>query len=246
MLVAVEQDEVVGWCDAYLRAGEAPPGLIWPAVREDRCRHGLGAGLFRAAARHLGAVDAFSSHSTTAAGRRFLESRGFAAVATAEVSVVDPRRVADPPSADVFALADVLDRAAELYSLHAGGVGEVYGSAVSPRDMDEWSARTLQDPDLSLAGSHVALLEDRVASLSFLTVAGSRASNEMTATLPELRGRGLAGAVKLTTLRWAATNGIAAVYTSNYADNAAMLAVNRRLGYERVATSVDFRAPASA
>ena len=246
MFVAVEQDEVVGWCDAYLRVGEAPSGLIWAAVREDRRRHGIGAALFDAATQHLGGVDAYSSHSTTAAGKRFVESRGFAAVAAAEVSVADPRRVADHPSADVVPLADVLDCVAELYRLHAGGADEVYGSGVSPRDVDEWSARTLHDPDLSLAGSRVAIVEEGIAALAFLTVAGDRASNEMTATLPELRGRGLARAAKLATLRWAGANGIAAVYTSNYADNAAMLAVNRRLGYERIATSVDFRAPASA
>ncbi len=246
MLVAVEQDEVVGWCDAYLRSGQAPSGLIWPAVREDRRRHGIGAALFGAATQHLGRVDAFSSHSTSAAGRRFLVKRGFGAVASAEVSVVDPSRVADHPAADVVPLADVLDRVAELYRLHAGGVGEVYGAAVSPRDVDEWLARTLHDPDLSLAGSRVAIAEDGIAALAFLTVAGNRGSTELTATLPRLRGRGLAGAVKLATLRWAAANRIAAVFTSNYADNAPMLAVNRRLGYERIATSVDFRAPASA
>jgi GNAT superfamily N-acetyltransferase len=58
-----------------------------------------------------------------------------------------------------------------------------------------------------------------------------RATNEMTATLPQFRRRGLARLAKLASLRWAAEFGVTSVLTSNDRDNPAMLALNDELGY---------------
>jgi GNAT superfamily N-acetyltransferase len=63
-----------------------------------------------------------------------------------------------------------------------------------------------------------------------------------TGTLPEYRGRGLALAVKLASLRWAAARGVTRVFTSNDETNAPMLAVNRRLGYRPVGRGVEYLA----
>ena len=57
------------------------------------------------------------------------------------------------------------------------------------------------------------------------------AYNLMTATLPELKRRGLALAVKLAAARWAQENGFERILTQNDEANAGMLAINRRLGY---------------
>ena len=59
----------------------------------------------------------------------------------------------------------------------------------------------------------------------------SLAYNQMTATLPEFRRRGLALAAKLAAVRWAAANGFERILTENDEANAGMLAINRRLGY---------------
>lgn len=243
--VALDGGEIVGWCATYLREGPDPSGVVWAGVRHDRRGRGTGTALFEAAAAHLRAVGAstFDSYTSTPEGVRFLERRGYEQVAAAEVSSVDPRRAPLPGDGAAVPLASVLDRARELYALHTGALGEVFGAELSAQAFEEWTTRTLDGPDLSHQGSHVVLTDGHVAALAFLTVVGPRASNEMTATVPQLRGRGLARASKLATLSWAAANGIERIYTANYADNEPMLALNRGLGYEPVATSVDFRAP---
>jgi GNAT superfamily N-acetyltransferase len=58
-----------------------------------------------------------------------------------------------------------------------------------------------------------------------------RAENDITGTLPEYRGRGLAHLVKLESLRRVAAKGVTKVFTENDETNASMLAVNTRLGY---------------
>ena len=61
-----------------------------------------------------------------------------------------------------------------------------------------------------------------------------------TGTLPQFRGRGLALAAKIATMRWAAVNGITEIVANNDDTNAGMLAVNRRLGYRPVARRVEY------
>ena len=58
-----------------------------------------------------------------------------------------------------------------------------------------------------------------------------RGENDITGTLAAHRGRGLARLVKHHSLRRAAALGIAEVFTFNDETNAAMLAVNTKLGY---------------
>jgi GNAT superfamily N-acetyltransferase len=100
----------------------------------------------------------------------------------------------------------------------------------------DWKLDDFGVPDLSDDGSFVALEGERVVSLAFLAVDATRklAYNQMTATLPESRRRGLALAVKTAAARWAAANGFERILTENAEDNAGMLAVNERLGYRRL------------
>ncbi|HJQ74910.1 MAG TPA: GNAT family N-acetyltransferase, partial [Gaiellaceae bacterium] len=79
----------------------------------------------------------------------------------------------------------------------------------------------------------VALEGERAVSLAFLAVDPSRrlAYNQMTATLPEFKRRGLALAVKAASARWAQASGFERILTENDAENHGMLAINDRLGY---------------
>ena len=65
----------------------------------------------------------------------------------------------------------------------------------------------------------------------------------MTAVARAWRGRGLARALKAATIAWALDNGLEALEGSNDIDNAAMRAVNRRLGYEPEPDEIQFRGP---
>src|SRR5207244_2997500 len=96
-------------------------------------------------------------------------------------------------------------------------------------------------PDLAWNGSFV-VVGPRLSAFALLFVDREwrRAENEMTGTLPEFRGRGFATIAKVATIQWARANGIEHIYTSNDADNAPMLAINRRLGYRPFKTLTDY------
>lgn len=76
--------------------------------------------------------------------------------------------------------------------------------------------------------------DDRVVGLALLIRAADRtiAGHRMTATAREWRGRGLANALKVATIRWAAARGVDKLQASNDSGNAPMQAVNARFGYE--------------
>jgi RimJ/RimL family protein N-acetyltransferase len=61
-----------------------------------------------------------------------------------------------------------------------------------------------------------------------------------TGTMPGYRGRGLALAVKLGSIHWAAERGVTSMVTRNDDVNAPMLAINRRLGYRPSGRTFDY------
>ena len=65
----------------------------------------------------------------------------------------------------------------------------------------------------------------------------------MTAVKRAWRGRGIATALKATTIAAAIEHGITALETGNDIDNAAMRAVNARLGYRALPDQVTMRGP---
>jgi len=97
---------------------------------------------------------------------------------------------------------------------------------------DEWAFVALAGDDLvGMAG----LLDDEDHP--------ERAENLLTAVRRDLRGRGIARALKSHTLRCAADRGLTEVYTWTQTGNEAMQELNRSLGYVDRDTVVSVRAP---
>lgn len=71
----------------------------------------------------------------------------------------------------------------------------------------------------------------------------TRAENGLTAVRGDWRGRGLAVHLKLLALAWAAEHGITEVYTWTQDGNAAMRALNTRLGYATTRVGVQLSRP---
>jgi mycothiol synthase len=71
----------------------------------------------------------------------------------------------------------------------------------------------------------------------------TRAENGLTAVRSDWRGRGLAVHLKLVTLAWAADHGIEEVYTWTQDGNAAMRALNTRLGYDTTMVGIQLARP---
>jgi RimJ/RimL family protein N-acetyltransferase len=157
------------------------------------------------------------------------------------VSALEPEGLeVEAPGPGVAALTDVRGREREVLDVYAAGERDIpteggWGNL----SFDEWLEETWRQPDLTHEGSFVVLVDGRPGSLSFLLVDERPAAlNEMAATLPELRARGLAQPAKRASAAWARDRGIPTIYAYNQVWNTPMLAVNRRLGYRPIKTLI--------
>jgi GNAT superfamily N-acetyltransferase len=66
------------------------------------------------------------------------------------------------------------------------------------------------------------------------------------AVAPEVRGRGVAGAIKRAQIAWAKANGVPTLQAANEVRLESMLALNRRLGYRVLYEEIVMRGPAAA
>jgi GNAT superfamily N-acetyltransferase len=255
--VAEDEGRIVGWAEAGLEWQTAAEGAAgaWVLVHPEQRGKGIGRELARVVDEHLAAIDA--RHAETHAvekseGQAFAERRGYKVTRREIFSALDPRTVdrdelrsleSDKAAAGlrVGALAELRDRPEEFHALDAAVTADV--PADFPQDdlrYDEWLVGTLGAPDRDWEGSRIVFAGERPVAMTLLTVDRERhrADNDMTGTLPEFRGRGLARLAKLSSLVWAAEHGIEEVATANDESNVGMLAVNRRLGYKQRAVWV--------
>jgi GNAT superfamily N-acetyltransferase len=249
--VASEGGRVVGHAVAGFNWTVPTEGKGWAVVkvRPAHRRRGIGSELFTLAEEHLRGEGAVEHRSWThhADGRGFLERRGFRPsrmelVSAVELAAVDLSGLGElerAKAADglrLAPLAAVSDRRG-LHAVYAAGEEDMPADEPETElDFETWVVETLEHPALSEDGSTIVLAGERPVALAFLALDRERGLgyNEMTATLPEFRRRGLALLAKLAVLRWAAVAGLERVLTENDGENAAMLALNRRLGYEQV------------
>jgi GNAT superfamily N-acetyltransferase len=256
--VAEGRSAIVGWAVAQLRweVGEEGVGEVWGAVARENRGRGIGASLFDAADRHLTSIAAtkVQSWAELEEGKRFLAARDFREVRRERISGVDPRSLARdmpdvPEGFAVVPLWEVLDRSRALYDVYMAGEADAPDVfEVDNISFEEWELETLETPSLDRDGSFVVVHGDRPVSIALLEVdrEHKRATNEMTATLPEFRRRGLARLAKLASLRWAGELGVTSVLTSNDRENPGMLALNDELGYRPLLTRGLFvRGPAA-
>jgi GNAT superfamily N-acetyltransferase len=209
--------------------------LVLVTVAREHRRRGIGAALYDVA--HAHALSLEPTRLLTSAyedGVAFARARGFVEERSQQEAVLDPRTVTElPPSGiDLRPIADV-----DPHLVHA--VDEE-----ATRDMPstetieaipyaEWEQHVLEHPLFTADGSFVVMVDGVAAAVSLLVVdhETGRSANNFTGTLRAYRGRGLALAVKLASIHWAAERGFTSMVTMNDAENAPMLAINKRLGY---------------
>jgi GNAT superfamily N-acetyltransferase len=245
--VAAAEGEIVGsaWAGFEWAVPTHGKGRFWIAVAPNLRGRGIGRALYDVVEEYLrgrGAWRASTNVDADPAGERFLRQRGFGRsgadiVSELLLSGAELEEPSAPPGFAVVPLAQARDRIEDLYAVCAAG--EIDMPSDEPDTaltLADWKLDDFGVPDLSDDGSFVAAEGKRVVSLAFLAVDPSRklGYNQMTATLPEFRRRGLALAVKLAAARWAQANRFERILTENDEANAGMLATNERLGYRRL------------
>jgi GNAT superfamily N-acetyltransferase len=248
MLVAQEDGVVVGLADAVLRwrAADTGIGVVWVCVEPGSRRRGIGSALLEAGLEHLSGQSVHTLNTEAEPGSvAFAERFGFVRTRSEQLWEIDPVEadLSELPALErakadegfrVVPLRELLHRPRELHELYVAAEHDI--PTDYPRgelSFPEWERETLAKPLLDADGSMNVLDGERPVAFAWLLVdrEGARAEHELTGTLPGYRGRGLARLAKLAALRWASDTGVHTLLTGNDADNAAMLAINRRLGY---------------
>ncbi|HVH63725.1 MAG TPA: GNAT family N-acetyltransferase [Candidatus Dormibacteraeota bacterium] len=127
------------------------------------------------------------------------------------------------------------ERFRKLYELNEATMQDVPHTLTIPPSAYEDFVKRLSTPDRPHDRLWVALDGDRPVALSYLRFPPVRGPvwTGYTCTDRRYRGRGIARAIKLQSLAQAAELGVPAVGTDNDGENAPILRLNERLGYQR-------------
>jgi GNAT superfamily N-acetyltransferase len=219
------------------------------SVAPDARKAGHGTALLERCDAHLaglGVVTALSSTTPEEASRNFATAHGFRHTHTIRISGVDPRTV-EPASAPRGVALRPLARLdpRKVYELDAEAMRDIPGEAgLDDVNFEQWLADYWRHPDTDLEASVAAVVDDTPVAFSHLRVAaGGRAVSDMTGTLRDYRGRGLATLAKRATLVNAARGGVELVSTENDETNAPMLRVNEKLGYRPAGSTLRWSRP---
>src|SRR5256885_9967426 len=160
----------------------------------------------------------------------FLEARGYDEVRRYVISELDVAAAPEPepPAFELVTFAERPDLAPALYALARVAYADQPGRSESRID-EAWHHWGLgrHPPEAYF----IALDGDDVLGYGYLEHEGEQWKNGFMAVAPEVRGRGVAGAIKRAQIAWAKANGVPTLQTANEVRLESMLALNRRFGY---------------
>lgn len=240
LFVAEADGEVVGSAYASFAQFSSTPkavGMQLAVLPEYRWR-GIGTELLARIEEHHAAIggSTLSSHSGDDDGLDFAVKRGFTAGRTGRISRARldgiPDATAVPAGLEIRTLSEV-DDLRPLYDTDVLAMVDIPATTpLVPPSYERWREEIFADPRMDAASSVVVLDGKTVAALAYLYRVDRRVYSNFTGTHPEYRGRGLAMLAKSHSLHAAREAGVTEAFTINDAENAAMLAVNTKLGYE--------------
>ena len=241
--VAEVEGRMAGWVSAYRNGGAAGAGfgdVSLLHVHPEQRGRGLGSALLARALAHLAPLGVRRVRGWALADSvRFARRHGFEPGRELRYAALDLRPAPPAPSTPdgvrLHMLADLEPR--RLHALHAGASADEPGDVPSydVTSYENWRYEVWENLGLDRRASTAVEVDGTLVAYSLVKRDGDRMWSDMTATLPAYRGRGLARLAKLAALHRAGAAGVTMAYTSNDAANAAMLAINRRLGYRQVA-----------
>ena len=253
--VAERYGEIVGFAGYSQHLFDYEPGKFYVVleVLPSNRNLGIGAALYNHVIEGLGAfrlsrlrADGFADHPE---GVRFLQKRGFVEVFRErplhlDVGGFDPllhigieARLHDE-GIEIKSLSELEhdpDRDRKLYELYWQATEDVPKEhPIEPMPFEEWVEWTLRDPLVVHEGYFVAVCGEAYVGISeFAPSADDDALlSGLVGVRREHRNRGIARALQLRAIHYAATHGHPLIKTSTSVTNGPMLAVYGRLGFE--------------
>lgn len=149
------------------------------------------------------------------------------------LSGVSPLRVELPPGIEIVTWAQRPELARAMYEVDLEIYPDIPGfEDVALEPFEDWMAHNMQRPTDSPEATFIALEGDEVVGFAKLSLtAPTAAGHSMTAVRRAWRGRGIAGALKATSINWALDHGYTELYTSNEKQNVPIQRLNAHLGY---------------
>ncbi|WP_203590996.1 GNAT family N-acetyltransferase [Streptomyces sp. SID13031] len=246
VLIAVEDDVVVGYGNIYRPAPEEVAPRVRITVQVPPSQRGRGIGSALANQVSAVAVDAGAHRLLAVVGdedssKEFATRRGFEigrrmSHSRADLSAV-PEAAAAPGDLRLVDFTELDPR--RLWEAEAAVAGDDPSGLSHVSGYDAWLQHDWDHPDLRLDLSVALLAGDQVVSFVTTTADPERRViwSNLTGTVPAYRGRGLAKVVKSAALTRSRDAGFEQAFTGNDAGNAPMLAVNEWLGYRVTAAA---------
>jgi GNAT superfamily N-acetyltransferase len=249
LLVLAELDGVLvgsGMVDCSDRAGLAS---VAPRVLPGARRRGVGTALLAELARHaltlglpraVADVDSREGWSIAFAHRFGFEEVD-RQVEQVRVLAGEPNPSSLPEGVEVVTIAERPGLLREAYPLACQGYADLAAAQSVTVSLDDW----LCDEATLPQGSFVAVAGGEIVGYAGLCRHDDAgvAENGLTVVRRDWRRRGLATALKLRGLAWAAEHGYREVVTWTQGGNEGMRAVNERLGYATRNVSLTMTAP---
>lgn len=253
MVAANEAGKIVGWYSIY-RGSNEPANRAFTSliVHPEHRRNEIGTALFDdvlAYCRLVGVSNLQSRVKDSEPGwLRWAESKGFSIDRRAfRSSITLSEFDASPFEQRITALEDegiAFTTLAELgdteanqrryYEADCKAAIDVPGED-SVETWEEYCAENFHSEDYRPEGAYLALDGDLIVGVAhvWLDADHDRMGNAFTGVIPEYRGRGIATALKVLTIKHAKAFGVSEILTQNDSENGPMLAVNGKLGYKR-------------
>jgi len=247
MLLAYRGGELAG--SGTGGRGDTAGGFAIPRVLPEHRRQGVGTALLYGLAEHvetLGLPDIggpADDEGAVAFGRHFgFEEVGRQVEQVREIAAHEPW----PAAPRGITLISLSERPELLRRLYDELALQAFEDMPTPRKVEitpeQWESDWVTWPEATF----VALADGEIAGMAGLlrdVDRPERAENALTAVRPDLRGRGIARALKETTIAWASDRGVREIYTWTQTGNENMRAVNERLGYVTRTISISLRRP---
>lgn len=245
MLLAYRGGELAG--SGVAAKGDTGNGFALPRVLAEHRRRGVGTKLLYALAEHvetLGLPD-IGGHAddegALAFGSRFgFEEEGREIEQVRQVTTDEPW----PALPDGISVVSIAERPELLRRLYHELALDAFEDMPTPRKVEitaeEWESEWVTWPEATFA----AFADGELVGMGCLlrdVDQPQRAENGLTTVRRDFRGRGIARALKETTIAWASDRGIREIYTWTQNGNENMRAVNEKLGYVTRSVSINLR-----